>query len=113
MFEQATECFSLDARASISLGELAECCGLTADELNELVDYQALTPLDAAASERVFSASWVGPLRTAARLRLDFDLDLFTLAMVLGQQERIAQLERQVQSLQARLPAYLHVVQHE
>lgn len=106
MFEQASECFSLDARASISLDELAECCGLTADELNELVDYQALTPLDAAASERVFSAHWVGPLRIAARLRLDFDLDLFTLAMVLGQQERIAQLERQVQSLQALLPTY-------
>lgn len=105
MFEQVTECFSLDAGTSISLGELAECCGLTETELNELVDYRALTPLDAAASGRIFSAYWVGPLRTAARLRLDYDLDLFTLAMVLSQMERIAQLERQVQSLQARLPA--------
>ncbi len=110
MFEQASDIFSLDADARISLGELAECCGLTVVELNELVDYQALTPLDAAASERVFSAHWVGPLRTAARLRQDFDLDLFTLAMVLGQQERIAQLERQVQSLQALLPADSRVV---
>lgn len=106
MYEPVSECFSLDAHATISLSELAECCGLTVLELNELVDYQALAPLDAAAPERVFSAEWVGPLRTAARLRLDFDLDVFTLAMVLSQMDRIAQLERQVQSLQARLPAY-------
>lgn len=113
MFEPTTECFSLDARASISLGELADCCGLTVLELDELVDYKALAPLDAAASELVFSAHWVVPLRTAARLRLDFDLDVFTLAMVLGQLERIAQLEQQVQSLQALLPTYPRVMPHE
>ena len=106
MFEVQSEWLNLDARACISLNELADCCGLTTTELDELVDYNALTPLDGVASERVFSAHWVMPLRTVAKMRLDFDLDLFTVAMMLGQLDRIAQLEQQVQSLQALLPQH-------
>jgi len=113
MFDEPTEWLSLDTSARISLTELAECCDLTATELDELVDYNALAPLDGVASEQVFSAHWVVPLRTVAKLRLDFDLDLFTVAMMLGQLNRIAQLEQQVQSLQARLPLHLRVMQHE
>jgi len=113
MFEVQSEWLSLDTSASISLAELADCCGLTAAELDELVDYNALTPLDGVAPERVFSAHWVVPLRTVAKLRVDFDLDLFTVAMMLGQLDRIAQLEQQVQSLQSQLPLHLRVMQHE
>lgn len=104
MFDEKTEWLSLDANARISLAELAECCGLTVAELDELVDYKALIPLDAAVPDRVFSAHWVVLLRTVAKLRADFDLDLFTVAMILSQLDRIAQLEQQVQSLQALLP---------
>lgn len=104
MFDEQTEWLSLDASARISLAELAQCCGLTMTELDELVDYKALTPLDGVTPERVFGAHWVVPLRTVAKLRVDFDLDLFTVAMMLGQFDRIAQLEQQVQSLQALLP---------
>ena len=108
MSEQNTECFLLDSTATITLNELAACCGLSADELDELVDYNALLPLDRASSARAFSAHWVLPLRTVAKLRIDFDLDIFTVAMVLGNLEHIAQLERQVQSLRAQLPAMQH-----
>jgi chaperone modulatory protein CbpM len=48
-------------------------------ELNELVEYGELTPLDdAGPQERSFSVACVGPLRTAHKQRQDFDLDLFT-----------------------------------
>jgi len=113
MFDEQAEWLSLDASARIGLTELAECCGLTASELDELVDYNALTPLDGVVPERIFSAHWVVPLRTVARLRLDFDLDLFTVAMMLGQLDRIAQLEQQVQSLQALLPQRQRAPHHE
>jgi len=113
MFEVQSEWLNLDARACISLNELADCCGLTATELDELVDYNALTPLDGVAPERVFSAHWVVSLRAVAKLRLDFDLDLFTMAMMLVQLDRITQLEQQVQSLRAQLPLHLRVMQHE
>jgi chaperone modulatory protein CbpM len=76
------------------------------------VDYSALIPLVRSASERAFSAHWVVPLRTVAKLRVDFDLDLFTVAMVLGNLDRIAQLEQQVLSLQALLPPHLRAMPH-
>jgi hypothetical protein len=93
--------FKLDATETITLTELAGCCGLTADELLELMAYNALAPLNIAAAEQVFSARWVVPLRTAVKLRFDFDLDMFTVGLMLGHLDRISQLERQVQSLQA------------
>jgi chaperone modulatory protein CbpM len=49
----------------------------------------------------------VAPLRSAAKLRFDFDLDIFTVAIVLGNLNRIELLERQVQSLLALVPTQL------
>ncbi|MDD2881048.1 MAG: chaperone modulator CbpM [Rhodoferax sp.] len=104
MSQNPTEFFSLDASTTVTLYELAECCGLSAAELDELVDYNALVPLTSA-PERAFSAQWVVPLRKAAKMRVDFDLDVFTVAILLGQLIQIELLERQVQSLQALVPA--------
>ncbi len=99
--------FRLDATQVISLSALAECCGMSPAELDELMDYKALVPLPESTSEIVFSASWVAPLRAVAKLRLDFDLDLFSVAILLEKQLRIELLERQVQSLQAQAPGHL------
>jgi chaperone modulatory protein CbpM len=49
----------------------------------------------------------VVPLRAVAKLRMDFDLDLFTVAILLEKLRQIALLERQVQSLQALVPDHL------
>ena len=92
---------------TITLSELARCCEMSEDELDELVDYCALMPVSAAQPERIFSVQWVAPLRAAGKLRLDFDLDLFTVAILLGNLNRIEVLQRQVQQLQALLPAHL------
>jgi chaperone modulatory protein CbpM len=102
-------CFNLDASSTITLNELAECCGLSAAELDELMDYNALVPVTQT-PEPAFSAQWVTPLRTAVKLRLDFDLDLFTVAILLGKLVQIELLERQVQSLQALLPEHMRPV---
>jgi chaperone modulatory protein CbpM len=110
MSQESIECFSLDASTTITLSELAQCCGMSAAELDELVDYNALTPMTDSAAGRVFSAHWVVPLRTAAQMRLDFDLDVFTVAILLGKLIQIELLERQVQSLQALLPEHLRQV---
>lgn len=103
MTQASIESFSLDTTGVITLAELAQCCGMSVAELNELVDYNALVPV-ASLPERAFSAHWVMPLRAASRLRLDFDLDLFTVAILLEKLIQIELLERQVQSLQALLP---------
>ena len=99
-----TELIWLDSRETVSLAELSRVCGMSADELTELVDYGALVPLAPVASNapgNSFSAGCIVQLRAVCKLRLDFDLDVFTTAILLGYMDRIDALERQVLSLQA------------
>jgi len=96
----------LDARETVTRIELAQACGLSEAEIAELVDYGALCTLPAAAAgdPLVFSAECLPAMRRAGRLRRDFDLDLFSVALLLGYLQRIDQLERQLRSLQAHVP---------
>lgn len=95
----------LDASEDVDRGELARMCGMSGAELDELVDYGALVPLVGEEPPR-FSASCVAPLREAARLRTAFDLDLFTIGLLLGYLQRIELLEQRVRSLQAHMPQH-------
>lgn len=104
MEQQVFDVAWLDAREVISLAELARICALSPAELDELVDYGALVPVQEARQERLFSAECVMPLRTAGKLRQDFDLDLFTVGLLLGYLNRIEALERQVRTLKVHLP---------
>jgi chaperone modulatory protein CbpM len=97
----------LDARETVTSSELSQVCGLSLAELDELVDYGALAPVTQDDQRQFFSADWVPPLRVAIKLRQDFDLDLFTVAMLLGYLTRIETLERQVNTLKAKLPGAL------
>jgi len=94
----------LDTRETVTQAELSHCCGMSEAEIDELVDYCALVPNPPVTEERTYSAQWVVPLRNASKMRLDFDLDIFTVAILLGNLNRIEVLERQVHSLQALLP---------
>ena len=104
MVSDAPDWSWLDPHQRIEQVELANMCSLTSAELDELVDYGALVPLVGAAGGRHFSASCVAPLREAARLRADYDLDLFTVSLLLGYLQRIAHLEHQLRGLHAHLP---------
>ena len=92
----------LDLREAVSLAELSRICGMNTDEIAELVDYGALAPLESNAQESIFSADCIVQLRTECKLRVDYDLDVFTVAVLMGYLDRIDELERQVRSLQAR-----------
>lgn len=93
----------LDESETLTRSELSRVSGMSVADLDELVDYGALTPLDDTQMERSFSAGCATALRTAGKLRLDFDLDLFAVAVLLGYLRRIEALERQVQSLRAHV----------
>lgn len=101
---QQLEWVWLDAREALDASELARASGMSLQEIEELVDYGALEPME---TGRLFSAACVMQLRTASRLRRDFDLDLFAVAMLMDYQGRIHALEQQVRALQARLPSGL------
>ena len=95
----------LDPQRRIEQAELAAMCSLTVTELDELVEYGSLTPLAAeGTSVRQFSAACVMPLREAVRLRGIYDLDLFTVSLLLGYLQRIDHLEHQLRALQAHAP---------
>lgn len=95
----------MDRHAAVTLTELSQCCAMSESELDELVDYCALVPLVNPTDDRAFSADWVGPLCAASKLRFDFDLDLFTVAILVGNFNRIETLEREVRALKALLRA--------
>lgn len=109
MNAQGVEVGWLDARETLTAVELSRVCGLSAAELDELIEYGALTPIRRNGSERIFSAECVVPLRAAGRLRKDFDLDLFAVAILVGLLNRIEELEREVKSLRAHLPRHTQV----
>ena len=108
MSTEAIEYFRLDTTEIMTLSELAECCGMSPADLDELIDYNALVPLPDNTPDLAFSAHWLVPLRNAAKMRTDFDLDLFTVAILLEKLLQIELLERQVRSLQALVPNHLH-----
>ncbi len=113
MNSQPPEWTWLDASENVNLQELCMACRMTTQDVDELVHYGALSPLAGKHPEPVFSADCVGPLRIAASLRIDFDLDLFTVALVLGYLHRIEVLEQQVKTLQAHSPGNLHPVHRD
>jgi chaperone modulatory protein CbpM len=103
----------LDASETISVSDLSRVCGISTDELNELVEYGALRPSPMGSPGRVFSAAYVAPLRTACKLRRDYDLELFTVALLMEYLNRIEDLEHELRTLQAKTPAHVIRPQRE
>lgn len=89
----------LDARLTVTAGELARMCGLSEADIGELVEYGSLATVEGGG----FTAELVTPLREAARLRARFDLDLFTAGLLAQYLHRIEQLERELRALRGRL----------
>lgn len=113
---ELTDAQWLSEHAEVSIEELAELSGLSPELLRELVEYGALVPINpqvpinALAPTHVQSAQWsftadcVVAVRTAGRLREDFDLDANALSVALTLIERIHGLEAQLRHLQTQFP---------
>jgi chaperone modulatory protein CbpM len=84
MQQNSSDWICLDTQGTLTLSELSEVCGLSAAELGELLDYGALPRSTIEPQVNVFSTEWVSPLRTAVQLRQDYDLELFSVALLVG-----------------------------
>jgi hypothetical protein len=91
-----------DGPDCVGFGDLSAACAISVAELQELMGYGALAPLAASDLEPMFAATYLQPLRTAGRLRRDYDLDLFVVVIVMDYLKRIETLESQLLSLQAK-----------
>ena len=87
-----------------SFAELVELSGSSDDELRELVEYGALTPVNPDSPEWVFPGKCLLTVRAASRLRMSFDLEPHGIALVISLLDRIHDLEEQIGSLRAQLP---------
>lgn len=78
----------------ISFDELSQHCGLTALELQQLVEHGALR---AATQDARFETATIGLLRTLCRLKQDFELDFNAMCISLTLLHKIHYLEQQLQ----------------
>ena len=94
----------LTEECQFSLTELVELSGSSVEELRELVEYGAITPVNPESSQWVFPGQCLPTVRAACRLRLTFDLEPHGVALVMSLLDRIHDLEAQLGSLRAQLP---------
>lgn len=104
MNTEMTTAIWLDNDQAFSLTELSDLSGLSEPELNELVEYGVVKPVNPDAATLVFSGECLLAVRTAYRLRTHFDLELQGVALTVSLLERIRGLEMLVRSLRAQLP---------
>ena len=83
--------------------ELAEICHLTSDELNELLDFEVIDSINGASHPRIFHWDSARQLRDANAVRLDYDLDLFTVVIIMDYQRKMKVLQDHLQSLSQEL----------
>lgn len=91
----------------ITLSGLAEQSGLSAAQLHELVESGVLHPRQASALQQqwTFDAHCLVSVRSARRLRDDFELDNNGVAVAISLLERIRALEQALCDLRANAPA--------
>jgi chaperone modulatory protein CbpM len=106
MNNDTAEALRLDQESQVSFSQLVILSGLSDDDLRELVDHGALTPVDPDASSWMFTSYCVVVARKARRLRSDFELDAHAVSVLLGFVERIEALENELHALRAGALAY-------
>jgi len=85
------------------LEHLAEVSGLSIEEIEDLIDTDLIKPVDTGAPTRMFQLRCVVTVRTARRLRDDFELDRQGLALALSLLQRIDELQAEIHAVKARL----------
>lgn len=119
---ESSELIWLDEHHEVSMLELVELSGLTAQDLQHLVEIGALIPNNLAASDLVpndlvpskpsvddltiselrFSSHTLVSIRTLSRLKSDFELEQHALGLMLVFLERIRHLELKLNSIEGK-----------
>lgn len=103
MESNVLEAVWLNESGQCTMVHLAEVSGLNSAELQSLVDSGVLSPLPAAEDSLAFSTSAMLVVRTARRLRDDFELSPVGLALAMQLLERIHTLDQELERVRAGL----------
>lgn len=91
-----------------SIAEVSELCEIAQYEMQELMEYGALQS-DIVVGEQVyFAAQRVNDLKVACAQRRDYDLDLFSVVLVMGYLDEIDKLRQQIRGYQAQFGQAAH-----
>lgn len=99
----ASEDLLLNEFTLVSLTEVVSSSGLSAHEIEELVELGVLEPRPRRGAEPAFAAHSIELARVARRLQLDFELPLEGVALVLAYRERMRELEARLRVLESLL----------
>ncbi len=83
-----------------SIHDVCSICNLTQDEVQELLEYEVISSLKNSEMEQHFSKPIILMLQSANQLRKDYDLDLFTIVLIMEFLHKIQDLENKIESLQ-------------
>lgn len=93
----------LDEFTVVSFSEVVAASGLSAEELNELIELGLCEPCGTEGTQSLFGVDALELARAARRLQIDFELPLAGAAIVLTYRERIRELEERLRLLEWQL----------
>lgn len=99
---QITDTIWLNESGTCSIEHLAEVSGLSLAEVHDLVERGVIAPVDERARPPSFHLQCIVAVKTARRLRDDFELDPNGTALALALLRRIHELEAKLQAERAR-----------
>ena len=98
---QRIDVLAIEAVERFNFSEIAKLCELSHEETQDLIDYGAIKSEHSEDSELFYSDEKLSLLPCACKQRRDYDLDLFSGVICVQYLEHIADLKRQIESLQA------------
>lgn len=90
------------AQALLTLEELARATGIHSEQIEVFVQF-GLVEAAPGSEPALFAVSVIGRLRSIARLRRDLGVNLAGVAAILEMQERMAELQREIERLRRLL----------
>ncbi len=101
MSEQSSDSIWLNETDYCRIEHLVEVSGLSLEEIEDLIETGVIAPAGQNEQPRVFQLQYVLTVKTARRLRDDFQLERHGLTLALTLLRRVADLEAELKTLQA------------
>ena len=102
MSEQSSDSIWLNETDYCRIEHLVEVSGLSLEEIEDLIETGVIVPAEPSAAPPVFNLHYVVTVKTARRLRDDFQLERHGLTLALTLLRRIGDLEAALVALQAQ-----------